>query len=503
MLHFILGKQKTSKEGLEDETQTKVEKTETKNKNALVNDDNDKLINNFENDNNATNSTNKLMNDPSKQENEVNVKKEIENEKKDECDNDNAANSTNKLIKVPSEEEKEVNAGKENEKKDERDSNGNEFLKSEIETEGLELKAIIEELQQQLLKVNTELEEKESLWKQEAIEWEMKMGLQLVMHNDLHDQVTQLEKRLDDVTVTKCEVEERLNDEQKRWKKQMKSFSREWEEFERRLLEERTMRTSLEEQLAQLQLQLDQETHQKLAVEAELEQVLATASQHKNEFQRHREYLEYRIQELENTPHSDTHVTEQSNEARDWIISRDEIQLKEKTLGTGAWGQVVEGSFRRCPVAVKQIHDLILSPHNRRLFEREMSIASRCRHPCLLQFVGATNDNGNPLFVTELMDTNLRTILETRPLTEDEIVTISCDVAMALNYLHLNKPLPIIHRDISSANVLLCKRDDRWRAKVSDYGAANFMRQCRTINPGAVIYSAPEALSVHQTPKVQ
>ncbi|KAK3754778.1 hypothetical protein QZH41_019690 [Actinostola sp. cb2023] len=28
------------------------------------------------------------------------------------------------------------------------------------------------------------------------------------------------------------------------------------------------------------------------------------------------------------------------------------------------------------------------------------------------------------------------------------------------------------------------------------------MRQCRTINPGAVIYSAPEALSIHQTPKI-
>ena len=47
-------------------------------------------------------------------------------------------------------------------------------------------------------------------------------------------------------------------------------------------------------------------------------------------------------------------------------------------------------------MAVKQIHELILSPHNRRLFMREMNIASKCRHPCLLQFIGATNDDGNP-----------------------------------------------------------------------------------------------------------
>ena len=69
-------------------------------------------------------------------------------------------------------------------------------------------------------------------------------------------------------------------------------------------------------------------------------------------------------------------------------------------------------------MAVKQIHELILSPHNRRLFEREMNIASRCRHPCLLQFIGATNDEGTPLFVTELMESSLRTLLERQPLFE-------------------------------------------------------------------------------------
>lgn len=132
---------------------------------------------------------------------------------------------------------------------------------------------------------------------------------------------------------------------------------------------------------------------------------------------------------------------------------------------------------------------------------REMEIASRCRHPCLLQFVGATNDDGVPLFVTELMDTSLRDLLEKQPLNKADIVTIALDVARALNYLHLNKP-PIIHRDVSSANVLLWRRDNQWRAKVCDYGTANFMRHCRTINPGAVVYSAPEALSLEQSPKI-
>ena len=192
----------------------------------------------------------------------------------------------------------------------------------------------------------------------------------------------------------------------------------------------------------------------------------------------------------------------QRQEECDWVISRDEIQMTNKCLGRGGWGSVYEGVYCGCTVAVKQIHDLILSPHNIRLFEREMNIASKCRHPHLLQFIGATNDKGNALFITELMEESLRSLLEQRKLSETEIRTISLDVARALNYLHQKKPEPIIHRDVSSANVLLWRQDDQWRGKVSDYGTANFMQQTMTVFPGAMIYSAPEVVTSNQTVKV-
>ena len=150
--------------------------------------------------------------------------------------------------------------------------------------------------------------------------------------------------------------------------------------------------------------------------------------------------------------------------------------MADKCLGKGGWGSVYEGTYCGCSIAVKQIHELILSPHNRRLFEREMNIASRCRHPCLLQFIGATNDEGSPLFVTELMETSLRALLEQHELSETEITVISLDVARALNYLHQKKPSPIIHRDVSSANVLLWRQGDQWRGKLSDYGTAKFVQ---------------------------
>ena len=193
---------------------------------------------------------------------------------------------------------------------------------------------------------------------------------------------------------------------------------------------------------------------------------------------------------------------QQQQKSCDWVISRDEIQLTNRCLGRGGWGSVYEGVYCGCTVAVKQIHDLILSPHNILLFEREMNIASKCRHPHLLQFIGATNDEGNPLFVTELMEKSLRALLEQRQLDEIEIRVISLDVARAINYLHQKKPEPIIHRDVSSANVLLWRQGDQWRGKVSDYGTANFMKQTMTVAPGAMMYSAPEALTSNQTVKV-
>ena len=192
----------------------------------------------------------------------------------------------------------------------------------------------------------------------------------------------------------------------------------------------------------------------------------------------------------------------QRQEECDWVISRDEIQMTNKCLGRGGWGSVYEGVYCGCTVAVKKMHDLILSPHKIRLFEREMNIASKCCHPHLLQFIGATNDNGNALFITELMEESLRSLLEQRKLSETEIRTISLDVARALNYLHQKKPEPIIHRDVSSANVLLWRQGDQWRGKVSDYGTANFMQQTMTEFPGAMIYSAPEAVTSNQTVKV-
>ena len=192
---------------------------------------------------------------------------------------------------------------------------------------------------------------------------------------------------------------------------------------------------------------------------------------------------------------------------RDWVLCRSEVQLSDESLGVGALGRVVKGRYCGCVVAIKQLHQLTLTQRERRLFEREINIASRCRHPCLLQFIGATQDE-SPLFVTEIMEKSLRKLLRERQqenehLTETEIIFISLDVARALNYLHQRKPEPIVHRDVSSANVLLWKQNNQWRGKLGDYGTAKFLQETMTVAPGAMIYAAPEIGSpFKQTVKV-
>ena len=183
-----------------------------------------------------------------------------------------------------------------------------------------------------------------------------------------------------------------------------------------------------------------------------------------------------------------------------WKIDANEIEvLNDELLGVGGWGTVCVAKFRGLRVAAKCLHASIMSDHNLALFIREINMAASVRHPNLLLFIGACLD-GQPIILTELMPTSLRTVLGQSPLSCSQVTSLSTDIAMGLNYLHLMKPDPVIHRDVSSANVLLEPQGhDDWRAKISDFGSANFLRAVSTVAPGSYVYAAPE----HVTPEKQ
>ena len=233
----------------------------------------------------------------------------------------------------------------------------------------------------------------------------------------------------------------------------------------------------------------------------DMQQQVHTAEQRTTAVERRLHEVEKRARESEKRARQAEALVQQESH---WLIQRREIELTEEEKGRGGWAVVKVANFRGTRVAAKCFYQQILvSRYNRQLFNREMNMAARLRHPNLVQFIGASIE-GEPIILTELMTTSLRAELEKGPIEHAHTSSISLDVARALNYLHLMQPHPIIHRDISSANVLLDPLPGKgWKAKISDYGSVNLLRELRTVGPGSPVYAAPEAtIPAEQSPKM-
>ena len=259
------------------------------------------------------------------------------------------------------------------------------------------------------------------------------------------------------------------------------------------------------ERAGKLQTQVDDANERA----GELQTQVDDTNRRAGELQRQVQDSEDRMQDLQRSLAETTQELRQCEDrlhtnSTHWVVRREEIKLTGPELGVGAWATVTVAKFRGTQVAVKRIHDEIISRHNLQLFQREMNMAARLRHPNLIQFIGATME-GDMMIVMELMATSLRSQLKSEEYFPPKVVkAISLDVARGLNYLHLIQPDPIVHRDISSANVLLeVIHLNQWRAKLTDYGSVNIVRQLHTANPGSPAYAAPEASNPRlQSPKM-
>ena len=134
----------------------------------------------------------------------------------------------------------------------------------------------------------------------------------------------------------------------------------------------------------------------------------------------------------------------------------------------------------------------------KRSFLRECEQSSRLRHPNIVRFFGIYHPPGArvPSLVMERLHCSLTSLLEDNPAVPTGTnLSIIKDVALGLRYLHTRNP-PIIHRDLSSNNVLLSKGME---GKIGDLGTARLVdprRQSRmTQAPGTVHFMPPEALA--------
>ena len=227
----------------------------------------------------------------------------------------------------------------------------------------------------------------------------------------------------------------------------------------------------------------------------EAERRVQDAETRVQEAERSSQEAEDRAQDLERRLEETEQQDGVIEDEKHWLVQRREIHMTNQLLGGGGWGEVTIAKFRGVQVAAKVLYKALQSPYYHSAFVREMNMVSRVHHPNLVQFIGASMDE-EMLILMELMPTSIREHLASNvpaiPSAEFR-VSVSLDVAKALNYLHLMQPNPIIHRDITSANVLLEPlANQMWRSKVTDYGFVNLQNQLKTENPGSPVYSAPE-----------
>ena len=186
------------------------------------------------------------------------------------------------------------------------------------------------------------------------------------------------------------------------------------------------------------------------------------------------------------------------------------VQLfKNDTLGTGSYGAVCKAKCDQLLCAAKLLYPVLFQiavpdpgkehRHPFRRFETECAFLSRINHPNIVQYMGAYHDpdTNAPVLLMELMDESLTHFLESSPgdIPYHIQVNLSYDIAQALAFLHSNG---IIHRDLSSNNVLLIAGT---RAKVTDFGMSKFrdinVSQLATMTtcPGTPAFMSPEALN--------
>ncbi len=178
-------------------------------------------------------------------------------------------------------------------------------------------------------------------------------------------------------------------------------------------------------------------------------------------------------------------------------------------LGHGAYGSVIEMNLAGTLCAAKKIHDELInlgSPTEvRRLtrkFVEECQLMTTLRHPHIVQFLGImfTPSSRVPLLLMERLHTSLGCLLENVPgIFLAMKRSFLHDVSRGLLFLHSHNP-PIVHRDVTAANILL---NSDMSAKIADLGVARMLNiplvgnpKSLTQAPGTLVYMPPEALEL-------
>ncbi|XP_065007174.1 MDIS1-interacting receptor like kinase 2-like [Musa acuminata AAA Group] len=167
-------------------------------------------------------------------------------------------------------------------------------------------------------------------------------------------------------------------------------------------------------------------------------------------------------------------------------------------IGSGAYGSVYRAELASGELlAVKKIHlPDTEGTCDEQPFQTEIQTLTQIRHRNIVKLYGFCSSPRRKFLVYEYMERgSLGSVLRSETAAELDWVkrvSIVKDVACALSYMHHDCTPPIVHRDITSNNILL---DSEFKACVSDFGIARLLKPDSsnwTMLAGTRGYLAPE-----------
>ncbi|KAD4178742.1 hypothetical protein E3N88_27333 [Mikania micrantha] len=182
----------------------------------------------------------------------------------------------------------------------------------------------------------------------------------------------------------------------------------------------------------------------------------------------------------------------------DFITATEDFDLKY-CIGTGGYGSVYEAKLLDGKTfALKKLHRFeAKQPAFDQSFKNEIQVLTNLRHKNIVKLYGFCLHNKCNFLVYEYMERgSLFCALSNSELAVEvdwmKRVNIIKDVAHALAYMHHDCIPPIVHRDISTNNILL---NSEMEGFVADFGAARLIdpdSSNHTAIVGTLGYIAPE-----------